>query len=111
MATHRLDPSQWQTYFDRVSRGLGGRQVSIEVTGLTLGDQIEADKLSLTGLSYDPKDNLVEIATEVVDHLIRQPREIYVEEDVEGLHNVEIVDPDGNHQIIRLQTPLALPVP
>ena len=32
---------QWQAYFDRVSKALGGKRVEIDVTGL--GHQIETD--------------------------------------------------------------------
>jgi hypothetical protein len=34
----------------------------------------------LLGISYDPKDDIIEIALEGVDHLIPKPREVYVEE-------------------------------
>jgi hypothetical protein len=56
MPLTQLGKSQWQPYFDRVSRTLGDtKRVHIEVAGLSLGDQVEAESLPLFGLSYDPK--------------------------------------------------------
>ena len=46
-----------------------------------MGNQVRSDWLPLIGVTYDPKDGLVEIALEGLDHMIRGPREIYVEEE------------------------------
>ncbi len=108
MATKKLDRSQWEGYFDRVSQGLTATMAEIEVAGLKLGDQVEAEWIPLAGLSYDPKSDLFEVLSEQLDHLIKRPREIYVDDGVEGLRSVEVIDGDGNHQIIQLKPPLAL---
>jgi hypothetical protein len=109
MATKKLDKSQWESYFDQVSRHMGANLVEIEIAGLKLGSQIETEWVPLSGLSYDPKDHLFEVLSDNLDHLIPKPREIYVDVSPEGLHSVEVIDGEGNHQIIRLKTPLALP--
>ncbi len=109
MATEKLDRSAWQSTFDRISRGLDGKRATVEVASLDLGDQVEADWVPIIGISYDPKDDLVEVALEGLDHMIRRPREIYVEQGVDGVHAVEIIDGEGARQIVRLRTPLALP--
>ena len=58
---------------------LEGKRAEIEVVSLRLGDQVEAEWLPLLGIAYDPNDDIVEIALEGLDHLIPNPREIYVE--------------------------------
>ena len=70
MAERILPKSDWQFYCDRISKGLTGKRANIEVTGLRIGDQIQAESLPLFGITYDPKDDLVEIAMEGLDHLI-----------------------------------------
>jgi hypothetical protein len=65
--------------FDRVTKMLEGKRAEIEVVSLRLGDQVEAEWLPLLGIAYDPNDDIVEIALEGLDHLIPNPREIYVE--------------------------------
>jgi hypothetical protein len=35
--------------------------------------------LYLIGITYDPGDDLVKVALEGLDHMIRRPRDIYVE--------------------------------
>jgi Family of unknown function (DUF5335) len=94
--------------FNRVSKGLLGKQAEIEVTGLPFGDRVAAKWLPLLGITYHPKDDLVEIALEGSDHLIHQPREISVEDGPEGLTAMEIVGADQRRQIVRLREPLML---
>jgi hypothetical protein len=63
----------------------------------------------LLGITYDPKDDIVEVALEGLDHLIPKPREIYVEDGAEGMMAFEIVDTDDERQIIKLRDPHMLP--
>ena len=64
MTARKLDKSQWRTFFDRLSKTLEGKQAEIEVASLSLGDQVEAEWLLLHGITYDPNDDLVEVALE-----------------------------------------------
>lgn len=57
-----------------------------------------------------PSD-LLEIALEGFDHLIRKPRDISVDDGPEWLTSMEIVDSEGRRQIIRLKEPLKLSHP
>ncbi|WJW76059.1 DUF5335 domain-containing protein [Thiohalobacter sp. IOR34] len=108
----KLEQNEWKAYFDRIARGLGTEQAEIEVAGLDIGDQLEADRALFIGIDYDPKDDVVEVAVSGLDHLIRQPREIYVDEDpAEGLRSLEVVDADGHKHIVQLKAPLRLPAP
>jgi hypothetical protein len=111
MAVRKLDKKEWQAFLDRVSKILTGTQAEIEVTSLALGDQIEAEWLPLIGLVYDPKDDIIEVALEGLDHMIPRPREIYVDVGSAGLLSLEIVDADGVKQIVKLRYPLMLPAP
>ena len=44
-----------------------------------MADEIRRSWLPMIGLSYDPKDDLIEIALEGYDHLIHRPREVWIE--------------------------------
>lgn len=111
MATHQLQRAQWQPYFDRVSRTLSGERAEIETVGLSVGDQINQEWTLLNGLAYDPKDDVFEIVTETLDHLIYRPKEIYVDEAGTALRSVEVIDAGGNHQIVKLRQPISIPTP
>jgi Family of unknown function (DUF5335) len=76
MTARKLDKNQWRMFFDRLSKTLQGQQAEIEVASLSFGDQVEAELLPLHGITYDPNDDLVEVALEGLDHMIRKPREI-----------------------------------
>ena len=111
MTARKLDKRQWSTFFNGVTRMLEGKQAEIEVASLRLGDQVEAEWLPLLGIAYDSKDDIVEVALEGLDHLIPNPREIYVDDDPLGLLTFEIVNADDAREIIRFRNPLALPAP
>lgn len=108
MATRKLEKSEWQPYFDRVTRSLGATQVTIEVASLRIGDQLAVDHVPLNGILYDPKSDALEVVTDAVDHMIRKPAEIYVEESASGMASLEVVEGDGTKQIVMLSAPLLI---
>ena len=103
-----VEKTDWEAYLDTVAKHLGARVVEVEVAGLDLGDQIEADWVPLLGLSYDPREDVVSVAVEGAERLVRQPVEVVVEDGVEGVRWIDIRDADGHHNIVRFKTPLAL---
>jgi Family of unknown function (DUF5335) len=108
---NRLEKSQWQGYLDGMAQALLGKRAEVEVVSLKLGDQIEAEWLPLLGISYDPKDDIIDIALEGVDHRIQKPREVSLEGEGLELSSLEIVDAEGVHQIVVLRDALMLPAP
>ena len=95
MATTKLDKAAWQKTLDQLSKSqLVGKEVEIEVTGLSIGDQIEQEWIQLLGISYDPKNDLIEILVEGLDHLIRKPREVWIDHGPTGLASMEVIDAD-----------------
>ena len=111
MTTRKLDKKRWRSFFDGVTMTLEGKEAEIEVASLRLGDQVQAEWLPVLGISYDPNDDLVEVALEGLDHLIPKPREIHVEDGAGGIVALEIVDADDVKQIVKLRDPLMLPAP
>lgn len=111
MATRQIEKEHWTHYFNNLSNVLGTELAEIEVAGLDLGDQVEAEWLQLNGVSYDPRDDVLSLQLEGIEHLVRGPREVYVEEDDNGLHSLEVVDGEGHRHIVKLRAALALPSP
>lgn len=64
MINRKLDKTEWQPFFNFLSKQLEGMRTEIEVASLAIGDQIEAEWLPLIGIVYDPKDNIAEVALE-----------------------------------------------
>src|SRR5436305_11733912 len=88
-----------------------GKRAEIEIASLAVGDQIEAEWLPLLGITYDPKDDLIEIALDGLDHLIPKPQRLFVDLGAEGLNSMQVIDADGLSQIVKLRDPLMLPPP
>jgi len=107
----QLEKSRWRAYFDRISKALVGKRAEIEVASLKLGDQVAAEWLPLLGISYDPKNDIIDIALEGLDHIIHEPREVWVEQEGPELSSLEVIDAEGVRQIVVLRDPLMLPAP
>jgi hypothetical protein len=110
MSTLRnLPKDEWRGFFDRMSKPLLGKLAEIEVAALDLGDQVVAEWVPLIGITYDSKDDLLDVALDRANRLIRHPQEILVEEADAGLASVAVLDADGARHVVRLKEPLALP--
>lgn len=111
MTIRRLEKAEWPPFFAAVSKLLLAQVAEVEVASLHLGDQTQAEWLPLVGITYDPHDDIVEIALDGVDHMIGKPREIYLDDGATGLMSLEIVDAEGVSQIVKLKDRLMLPAP
>ena len=108
MTSRILDRSEWHIFFDSMAKALRGKRAQVEITGLRLGDQIQAKSVPLVGITFDPKGDLLEIAMEGLDHLIHKPSSIAIREEIDGLSGIEIVDSEEHRQIVTLTSPLML---
>jgi hypothetical protein len=109
MSVRKIDKQDWAAFCDAVSKGLSGRHAEIEVESLDIGSQVEAESLPLLGVTYDPKDDIMEIALDGLDHLISHPRALNADIGPGGLMTLEVIDADNAHQIVKLRDPLMLP--
>ena len=112
-AMNTLLPKQaWKSYFEAMSDVLIGKWAEVEVATLDLGDQIVAEWLPVLGITYDTKDDLVDVSLggeNQLNHLIRHPSQIEIVEDVDGLRSIAVTSADGTVQVLRLRDPLRLP--
>jgi hypothetical protein len=109
-ATLRQVPkSEWRSFFDRMSKSLLGKWAEVEVASLDLGDQIVAEWVPMIGITYDSRDDLLDVALDRANRLIRRPSKIDVEEGADGLKSVAVLDAEGTRHVIRMKVPLMLP--
>ncbi len=111
MKTEQLGQNEWRPFLERLSKFLEGKRATVEVAGLDIGDQIQAEHAVIYGVVYDPKDNLIEIALEGLDHLIRSPKQVDVAYKGGAVEAIHVRDGEGREQIIRFFDPLMLPAP
>src|SRR4051794_18942982 len=107
--TRNLERTVWKPYFDHVSKLIEGENIDIEVESLHIGSQIAAESLPLFGITYDPNDDLIAVMGEGLDHMIRKPREVFVDTLGVNLLSMEVVDGDRVSHIVKFKEPLLLP--
>ena len=103
--------SEWQAFFNRLSDTLTGKWAEVEVSSLDLGDQIVAEWVPMYGITFEPKDDLLDVAFDRFNHFIRHPQDIVVEEDGSSILSIAVVDREGEKQVVRLKQPLAVSQP
>ena len=64
--------------------------------------------MTLLGVFYDPESDALMIACESQNHIIREPRDVFVDEAELGLVSMEIVHADALTHVLRLRSPLML---
>ena len=109
MSTVVIPKTEWRTFFDRMSKSLLGKWAEVEVASLDLGDQVVAEWIPLLGITYDSRDDLLDVALDRGSHMIRQPSQIVVDETSDGLASVAVLDAAGRRQVVKLREPLKLP--
>lgn len=115
--TQELDAQRWHEYFDSLTPNIEGMLVTIEVMSEQVGDQLDAERMPLQAISYDPRDDVLEIALGgrgarypvVLRHFISSPNTISVEESSSITPTAILVtDGGGVRTLIRLFEPVEL---
>jgi hypothetical protein len=109
--TEKLKKWDWRAFFELMTKALDGKRAEIEIASLKIGHQIEAEWLPFRGMSYDPKNDVIDIVLEGLNHIIHKPQEVFVERQGLELSSLEVIDGDNLRQIIVLRDPLMLPPP
>jgi hypothetical protein len=103
MGTRDIPREQWVRFFDDFSKNHEGWIVTLEVVGSDIGDQKEASRLPLVGISADVKshENRVEIIvggrpSADVTRFIERPKHVWVKESrIPGDEAIEVESEDG----------------
>lgn len=103
--TKQLPRKQWSAYFDAFTkkflRDPNPEAADIRVLSPEIGVQEQARHVRLQGITYDHKDNVLEIVLHRLDHLVFNPKEIWVTEEENGfVRNMEIVRDDDTREIV-----------
>ncbi|HEV7590715.1 MAG TPA: DUF5335 family protein [Longimicrobium sp.] len=105
--TTRIPLERLAAYLDGFTRsfltGLRPRAVDVEHLESELGDQYPVAGARLTGISYDAHSHALEIALDIGDHRVRNPREVWAIEEPDGFVSViEVVCANGSREIVRV---------
>lgn len=116
-STQELTREAWRPYFDELSRHLGTLEATVEVAGQDIGDQIAAEGLVLSGITYDDRDDVLVIALEALgeraafEHMVQHPQRIYIATGEGAELIVDVEDAGGHQTLVTLDRPAALPEP
>ena len=106
--TRQIPPEQATSYFDAFTRrfllDLTPESADVEVLHPDLGDQFEAEAVRVIGVTYDRKENSLEVALQTGDHRTYHPKEMWVVEEPDGfVSTIEVVRPDDTRELVSLR--------
>jgi hypothetical protein len=106
--TTKILPDRLEEYFDsftkRFLRDDAPEAVDVEVVGPDVGDQVAAEGARLIGITFDPRDNSLELELDAGDHRVYRPKEVWVIEEPDGfISALEVVRPDGTRDIVSVK--------
>ncbi len=114
LSTQEIQREEWKRYFDDFSRDLRTTIASIEVISLDTGAQVEAERGTLTGVSYDDRDDVLVITLEAeggagdLERTVSSPQKVYVGSD--GPTTVlDVEDAEGMKTLVRMGPAPSLP--
>jgi hypothetical protein len=116
--TQEIARQTWRQYFDELSRTLGTVIATVEIVGSDIGAQFEADRLVLTGITYDDRDDVLVVGLDApggppedLERMIDRPQKILVAtgDPPPAEMTIDVQDAAGHQTIIRLERPPALP--
>lgn len=107
-ATSKIPRERLAAYFDamtkRLIHGTAPEGIDAEIVGPDIGHQEIVRGARLEGISYDEHSETLEIALDVGDHRVPQPREVWVTEEPNGFPtSIEVVHQDGAREIIAVK--------
>jgi hypothetical protein len=108
MTARAIQKGDWQGFCAAVSSALEGSRAEIEVASLELGDQFEKDWAPWIGITYDPNDDIIDIALEDTDHIVNRPQELIADIDDVNISALQITDADGRRHLVRIRQGLML---
>jgi len=106
MSWKKLEESEYETYFDALSKGLKDETAEIEVMAVGIMDKKQTGWIPFYGISYDPPDKIISVISEYIDHHIKQPKEVSVHEENGGVDSIEITGGDGYNHLLKFREPI-----
>jgi hypothetical protein len=110
MASRKLDKSEWQAFCDHLSKALLGNDSDAANASLTVGEEVAAEWVPLLGVAFDPRSDSFNIALGGLEHRVRKPETLYVDEGSSGVVALEVIDGGGVRHGLRFDRPLKPPV-
>jgi hypothetical protein len=106
LASRKLDKSEWRAFCDHLSKALLGSDSEAVNASLSVGEEVAAEWVPLLGFAYDPRSDSFDIALGGLEHRVRKPETLYVDEGPSGIAALEVIDGGGLRHRLRLDRPL-----
>jgi hypothetical protein len=107
-STTQVPRERLAEYFDEYTKrflqnGSPGA-VDVEVLEPELGDQSAVEGARLLGITYEARDNVLELELDSGTHRIEAPEEVWTVEEPDGLISaIEVICSDGSRQVVSIK--------
>lgn len=110
MKTREIERAEWSKFFDNFSRKQQGWEVTLEVLGADIGDQIEQRRMFLTGVTAETSDEGDKIEIMMggnrsghLTHIISAPTQVHLQVTDDDVYAaLQIKAADGTSTLLHL---------
>jgi Family of unknown function (DUF5335) len=106
MALRELDKPEWQTFCDDLSKALRDDFSQTEIASLAVGEEVATEWVPLSGITYDRHSDAFEMILDGLEHWVRAPKLLYIDEGRHGVTALDIIDASNHRHSLRLDHPL-----
>lgn len=103
MAIQEIKKEDWCSCFSRLHNEKKCHRVQIEAISKEMGDQLNAEWDQLEEIAYDAGRDEVEIVTPTIGHLIKKPKELFIDDNLNGDTVIEVISEQDVKYIISLR--------
>lgn len=119
MQSREIPRSEWRNFFLDFSERYDAEPVAVEVTGASIGMQVESRNLHLRGISQVRKrdDSALAVMLDADDgtrltHMVARPMHVSLQHNaLDNTDTLEIESEDGTTTLVRLGMPAAAELP
>ena len=104
----KLAETDYESYFNTLSKGLKNQLVEIEIMAIGVFDKEQTSWITLYGISYDPSEKIVSVICEHIDHHIKKAQEVNIFEGDAGVQSIEIIGGGGYKHVLKFKTPVKI---
>ncbi|MGJ6965786.1 DUF5335 family protein [Streptosporangium sp. G11] len=110
-----LPRERWRPFLDDLTRQYEGSDVTIEVLSLSFGDLLPVERLPLSYIEYDDRDDIFSVGVGgrdgrypvVLRHAVEHPQKIFSDIVSPATPRVfDVVDAEGTQTIVTIHRPI-----
>ncbi|MCB0719501.1 MAG: DUF5335 family protein [Bacteroidetes bacterium] len=108
ISAKKIDKGEWMSFFSALAQDHRRRKqvdyAEVRIMSREIGVQKEVSWLPLIGITYDQRNDVIDLSVENMNHMIQHPKEVFVDDGGNGhVRSIEVMRNDGIVELIEIR--------